>query len=261
MRTAVAALTASLLAFTAALGGAWTLDRNKVAVFAGVTTSQATRLYDDGGAPSRQVVFNKLLSQGWFEYGLTGAVTLFAATEYVLAASDMTGSGVAQVRSTSVEAGARVLLLSRIGMLSVQLSAKSAGAFDMSVSASGEAGRQFEARLLYGRSFKLLGRDAFFDIEVAERWIARPRPDELVFDVTAGIQVTKNNQLLIQSFNFRTDGGARPPYQSYRLSKLQASLVHRLSQRWWLQSGYFFSLTGRNIVQETGVVGSIWFRT
>ena len=250
-----------LLVADGAHGGAWTLDRHKLAIFAGVTASTAALRYDNSGTPSKHIVFNKLLIQDWMEYGLTDTVTVFAAPEYVLAQSDMGGTGAATIRSESVEAGLRILLLTKLGMLSLQVSGKSAGAFDMSVSSSGEAGRQFEARLLWGRSFKLLRRDAYVDVEVAKRWIAPPRPDELAFEATAGWHVTPRNLVLVQSFNFMTFGAVKPPYQPYELSKLEFSLVLRLSPRWSLQSGYFLSLTGRNIVKETGVIGTIWFQT
>jgi hypothetical protein len=172
----------------------------------------------------------------------------------------MDGSGVTGVHSTSIEGGLRILLLSRIGMLSVQTSAKSAGAFDMSTSSSNESGRQFETRLLYGRSFKLFRHDAFFDIEAAKRWIVRPRPDEFVLEATAGCWITREYLLLVQSFNFMATGPVRPPYRSYGLSKLQISLVQKLSRRWSFQSGYFMSLSGRNIVKETGVIATLWFQ-
>jgi protein XagA len=260
-RTALLFLVAVVLAAGAAEGGAWTLDRNKFAVFAGSTASTAVRRYDNGGTPTRPIVFNKLLLQTWMEYGLTDAVTLFAAPEYVLAQSNMSGPRVATVRSASVEGGMRILLLSHGGMLSLQTSAKSAGAFDMSVSSSGESGRQFETRLLYGRSFKFFRHDAFIDVEAAQRWIARPRPNEAAFEGTAGCWVTPKNQLLLQSFNFATTGAVRPPYEPYWLSKLQLSLVHKLSSRWALQSGYFISLAGRNIVKESGISAAIWYQS
>jgi hypothetical protein len=261
MRHAALAIAIGWCLAGAAHAGAWTLDRGHLSAFAGATASRAASFYGDSGVPGGRVVFNKLLSQGWLEYGLTDAVTLFAAPEYTLAQSDAGGSGRQLIRSSSVEAGLRILLLSRIGMVSVQTSVKSAGAFDMSVSSGGEAGRQFETRLLYGRSFKLLGKDAFIDVEAAKRWIAKPRPDEWVLDATAGWKATKNNQILVQSFTFATDGAVTPPYRPYALSKVQFSWVHRLSRRWSLQSGYFFSVAGRNIVKETGVVSTVWFQT
>ncbi len=260
MRTGAVIGLVLLLLADGAHGGAWTLDRHQLAIFAGTTASTASQRYGDD-TPSKPIVFNKLLIQDRMEYGLTDSVTVCAVPEYVLAQSDMNGTGAATVHSASLEAGLRILLLTNPGMLSVQLSGKSAGAFDMSVSSSGEPGRQFEARLLWGRSFKLLRRDAFVDVEVAQRWIARPRPDEIVFEATAGWRLTPRNLVLVQSFNFTTVGAIKPPYQPYGLAKLQFSLVHRLSRRWSLQSGYFFSLSGRNIVKETGVITTIWFQT
>lgn len=261
MRRLAPLLTVLLFATGMAHAGAWTLDQHNLSVFAGTTSSQASRRYDGSGAAAKPIVFNKLLFQDWMEYGLTDAVTVFAAPEYVLADSNMNGGAAASAHSVSLEAGLRILLLTKIGMLSVQASGKTAGAFDMSISSSGESGRQFETRLLYGRSFKLLHRDAFIDVEMAERWIARPRPDEVVFDGAAGWWLTRRNLLLVQSFNFMTRGAVLPPYEPYRLSKLQFSLVHRITRRWSFQSGYFFSLAGRNIVKETGMVATIWFQT
>jgi protein XagA len=261
MRARAATVLVLLLIADGAHAGAWTLDRHKLAIFAGTTASTAAQRYDGGGGASKNIAFNKLLIQDWMEYGLTDTVTVFTAPEYVLAQSDMNGTGAASIRSESVEVGLRVLLLTKGGMLSLQVSAKSAGAFDMSTSSSGESGRQFEARLLWGRSFKLFKRDAFIDVEMAERWIARPRPDERVFEATAGWRLTPRNLVLVQSFNFMTFDAVKPPYQPYALSKLQVSLVHRLTSRWSLQSGYFFSLAGRNIVKETGAICMVWFQT
>ncbi len=261
MRTVLAALLVILLGIQAAKAGAWTLDHGKVQVLTGVISSRASQRFDAHSNLSGRIVFNKQLAQTWMEYGLTDAVTLYCAPEYVLANTGTSGADLARFRSSSIESGARVLLFSRIGMLSVQLSGKSAGAFDMSVSASGEAGTQFEARILYGRNYKLFGRDAFIDIEAAERWIAPPRPNELAADVTAGVWVTRNNLVLLQSFNIVSGSGARPPYAFYRLHKLQASLLQRITQRWSVQGGYFFATAGQNIVREEGFIAQIWYRT
>jgi protein XagA len=260
MRLLPAALAASVLLSLPACAGAWTLDRGHLQIIAGSTMSRATRRFDDKSAPSEKIAFDKLLAQSWMEYGLTDAVTLFAAPEYILANSG-SNSGVVHARTSSVEAGLRILLLSRIGMLSVQASGKTAGAFDMSVSAGGESGRQLELRLLYGKSFRLLRRDGFIDIEAAERWIKRPRSNEMTLDATAGFWISRRYLFLLQSFNTFSDGAAQPPYEVYRLHKLQASLVQRITPRWSFQSGYFQALAGRNIVQERGFIISIWYKT
>ena len=252
---------ALLLVVQSAQAGAWTLDRGKVSVFTGMTASTAARRFGDDGSAEQKIIFRKLLVQNWTEVGLTDAVTLFAAPDYVMAKSGTPTTAVGSMNSMSIEGGVRILLLSHIGMLSVQGSAKSAGAFDMSTSSSGESGRQFEARLLYGRNFKFLKHDGFIDIEAAQRWIARPRPDEFAFDATVGWWLTRKYLVLVQSFNVMTADGVRPPYEPYRLHKLQVSLVQSMTKRWSFQTGYFISIAGRNIVKETGVVTTVWYKT
>jgi hypothetical protein len=243
-----------------ALAGAWTLDQGHFLFMSGVTASRASRSFDDAGNASEKVVFRKLFVQNWMEYGLTDAVTLFAAPEYVIADSGNEDFGVARSHTVSVEAGARILLLTRIGMFSVQGSAKTAGAFDMSVSAGKAYGRQYELRLLYGRSFRVFGANGFFDVQAAKRWIKRPRPDEAVVDVTLGVNLRPKTLLMIQNFNMMSSGEILPPYRPYRLHKLELSVVERLSRRWSLQFGAFLSPAGRNIVQEQGLVTAIWYR-
>jgi protein XagA len=260
MRAAALFVAGALIAPQPICAGAWTLDHGQFQVFSGVTVSRATRRFDGTSDPTQKVVFNKLFVQNWMEYGLTDAVTLFAAPEYILADSGMAGAGVDHTRASSVEAGARILLLSRIGMLSVQMSGKTAGAFNMSTSVGGQSGRQIELRLLYGCNFRLLRRDGYLDLQVAERWIKRPRPNEMTIDATAALWLTRRYLLMFQSFNTIAGGGARPPYEFYRQHKLQASLLQRLGPRWSLQTGVFVSPAGQNIVQEQGVVTQLWYR-
>lgn len=241
---------ALLLLFVPHAGaGAWTVPAGHWKVFAGVITSKAWSRF---GA-ANQLRFSKVLTQGWIEYGLTDAFTLVAAPEYV-----RSDTGTATLRSTSLELGGRLLLTRRLGMVSVQASAKTAGGFGMSTSYGGEAGRQFEMRFLAGNSFKLFARDGFFDVEAAQRWIKRPRPDEVALDATAGLWVLPNDLALLQTFTVISAGGVRPPFEPYRQTKLQLSLVHRFSPRWSLQSGYFITPSGRNTVREQGTVVSLW---
>jgi hypothetical protein len=253
-----AILAALLLTVSGAWAGAWTLERGQLQIFSGLTLSRAARRFGDNAVPSQQVFFAKQRLQSWMEYGLSDAVTVFMAPEYVTTQYN-SGAGLTHSKDAALEAGLRVLLSSHIGMLSLQLSGKTAGAFDLS--ASGEAGRQGELRLLYGTSFKLSHRDAFIDLQAAQRWIARPRPDESALDATAGLWFTADSLLMLQSFNTFAGADAAPPYQSYRLHKLQASLVQRLTPRWALQTGYFFAPCGRNVVQERGFVATVWFQT
>jgi len=258
MRAAAPALIFLLLAFQPTRAGAWTLDQGQVQVISGTVASRATRRFDRS-TPGK-IVFDKLFVQNWAEYGLTDSVTLLAAPEVVMASFDMDGKGMEHTRAASVEGGVRILLLSRIGMLSAQMSLKTAGAFDMSSSAGSASGQQFELRLLYGREFRLFRHNGYFDMEVAERWIRRPRPNEMAIDATAALWLSPKYLLMLQSFNTIAGGGAEPPYAYYRQDKLQLSLLRRLSKRWSLQTGAFFSPAGDNIVQEQGVAVELWFQ-
>ena len=257
-----AAAAAAVLAVTPqrAHAGAWTLDRGHVQIISGVTVSRATRRFDASSHPSDKIVFSKLFVQNWMEYGLTDAVTLFLAPEYVIASADTDGTGAEFVRAASLEAGARILLLSRIGMLSLQVSGKTAGAFDMSTSADGRSGRQIELRLLYGTNFRLFRREGYVDLEMAERWIRRPRPNEVALDATVALWISPRYLIQFQSFNTIAGSSSTSPYEYYRQHKLQLSMLRRLTPRWSLQSGAFISPAGQNIVQEQGVVAQLWYR-
>ena len=251
-------LLALAVAIQPALAGAWTLQKGQIQVLSGATVSRASHSF--GRSADQKIVFDKLFVQNWTEYGVTDRLTLFAAPELVLVTDGVAGEKLSTTRATSVEAGGRYALINRVGVLSVQVSAKTAGAFDMSTSAGGQYGRLIELRALYGRGFKLLRRDAFLDLEVGERWIKRPRPNELVVDATAGIWLSSKYMVMLQSFNTIAGGGAKPPYEYYRLHKMQFSLVRRLNKRWSLQSAVFFSPAGQNIVQEQGLVTQLWYK-
>jgi protein XagA len=204
------------------------------------------------------VLFDKLLVQNSFEYGLTNAVTLYAAPEYVMAQSGGEGQETIRARSVAVEAGARILLLTRIGMFSIQGSAKTAGAFDMSYGKT--SGSQAELRLLYGTNYKLLGLDGFTDLQVAERWIRRPRPNEMTIDATLGLWLTPKTLAMFKSYNIVGGGGVQAPYTFYRMHKLELSVVRRITGRWSVQVGAFASPLGQNIVAEQGIGSALWYR-
>ena len=245
---------------TPSWAGAWTLERGQMQVISGFTVSGASKSFDDAGKPTQDVLFSKMFIQNSIEYGLTDAVTLFAAPEYVTVHAAAKGQAITRSRDTAVEAGVRILLLSRIGMLSIQASAKTADAFDMTVSANQAAGRQAELRLLYGRPYTLFGDHGFIDLQVAERWISRPRPNEMTIDATLGLWLRPGTQAMFQSFNTISGGGGSAPYASYRMHKLEFSLMQQVSDSWSLQIGGLISPFGQNTVAEQGFAVSIWSR-
>jgi hypothetical protein len=241
-----------------AYGGAWTLPHGHWQSFSTTTQSNASLSFDSHGRADVPTVFNKLLVQNNFEYGLTNAITLFATPAYASARIQTPTVPLTVARNTSFEAGARLMLDVRHGKLSFQGSYKTAGAFDLSVSANQASGRQIEIRLLYGTSFKLFGLDGFLDAQVAQRWIAFPRPNETPIDLTLGLWFTKRTMLMAQSFNTISAGDAAAPYSYYRTHKLELSVVQRLTRHWSLQLGAFYSPAGQNALVERGFSLSLW---
>jgi hypothetical protein len=242
--------------------GAWTLDRGQTQIISGITLSRASKDFDGAGRPTQDVSFDKNFSGTYFEYGLTDDVTLFGSPEYVSAQSQIGNGPTASARSFAMEAGVRILLFAHIGMLSIQGSGKSAGLYDMycvgSTYSKEPSGRRAELRLLYGTSFKFLGRDGFIDLQAAERWINRPRPDETVLDATAGLRLWPGTLMMVQSFNTQSAGGGDQSYAAYRQHKFEVSVVQRITDRWSLQIGGFSSPIGQNVVAEQGIVVSVW---
>ncbi|MBL6854432.1 MAG: hypothetical protein ISS15_03050 [Alphaproteobacteria bacterium] len=259
MRCALPSLLAAALSASPAFGGAWTLTRDHWQSFSTATASQADWSFAPNGDATIPTRFNKILLQNTFEYGPTGYLTLFATPAYVVANVTTPTRQLSHVQNTSIEAGARVMLTAhRFGKLSIQGSYKTAGSFDLSVSAHNDSGRQIELRVLYGTGFEVFGRDAFIDFQIAQRWISHPRPNETPIDVTAGLWLTRDTMVMAQNFNIISAGDASPPYSYYRSHKLEFSVVQRLSQHWSLQSGVFFSPAGQNALVERGVSIALW---
>ncbi|HEY0105454.1 MAG TPA: hypothetical protein VGB91_05165 [Rhizomicrobium sp.] len=247
-----------LAALGRAEGGAWTLKRGHWQVITATTQSTASMSFDDRGRARLPTGFNKLFLQNTLEYGATGALTLFATPNYISARVVSPNAVPFKASSVSLEAGGRLLLDGRHGKLSLQASYKTAGAFDLSVSANRSSARQIELRLLYGTSFKLFGRDGFADAQIAQRWITHPRPNETPIDLTAGLWLTPRSLVMLQSFNVVSAGDALAPYTYYRSHKLELSFVRKLSRHWSLQLGAFYSPAGQNALVERGLTVSLW---
>lgn len=198
-----------------ASGGAWTLPAGDTQIISGAIYSTATQTFNDSGGTA-PTLFRKILLQSYAEHGITDDFTLVFAPEYAIATEGGPGRPTIHADDFAVAGGLRYLLTDAIGMLSVQTSYKTAGAFDMSVSANRDSGREIEARMLYGANFELFARDWYADAEIAQRWIAGARPDETPVDLTLGLHWSDKLTFMAQSFNIIAAGDARPPYTYYR---------------------------------------------
>lgn len=245
---------------TDARAGAWTQDRHEWFSIMSFDTASAGRGYGATSHPDAPVKFDKLYMKNLVEFGLSRRITLFAISDYVVANTTWADEAAVRARDASFEAGARVQLTQRIGVVSVQGSYKQAGPFDLSNSVGLDPARIVEARLLYGTGFSFLGRDGFADIEAGQRWITRPRPDETVLDVTAGLWIGTRTMVMLQSFNTVSGGDAVPPYTYFRTHKIELSLVRNITHRWSVQLGGFISPAGQNSLVEQGASLALWRR-
>lgn len=244
----------------AASAGAWTLPQGRSALFLGATYSRAATGFDRAGTPGASIRYEKTLVQLDAEYGWNDWLTLIFEPEYTHARLARAHQPQDVANDVALVGGVRVRLFDDIGIVSVQVSAKTAGAFDMSVSSTGAPGRQLEVRLLYGTNFTLFGYEGFFDAEAGQRWIAGPRADETPVDLTLGLRILKHTRLMVQNFNIVAQGNARPPFSYFRLHKLSLSVVQDIRPGLCLETSAFITVAGQNALAEKGLGLRLWFR-
>jgi hypothetical protein len=244
----------------AAMAGAWTQQAHHWQIITSFDFARALDGFDGKGAAKAPIRFVKLNTRDLFEYGWTDKLTLFAAPEYVVAESTWADETPVIARALSIEAGARYRVLDSFGVLSLQASYRTSGAFDLSNSRSIDTASIVELRVLYGTNFTLLGRDGFGDIELAERDITHPRPNETLLDLTGGLWFGKT-MVMLQSFNVVAGGDADPPDTYFRTHKFELSVVRKLSTRWSVQLGAFIAPAGQNSLVEQGFTIGIWKQT
>ncbi|HTT97347.1 MAG TPA: hypothetical protein VMF58_04820 [Rhizomicrobium sp.] len=244
-----------------ACAGAWTQDAHHWQIITSVDFARAFDGYDGKGEAKAPIRFVKLNTRNLVEYGWTGRLTLFAAPEYVVAESVWADKSPVVAKALSIEAGARYRVLDSFGVLSVQASYRSSGAFDLSNSRSVDTASIAEFRVLYGTNFTLWGRNGFGDVELAERDITHPRPNETLLDMTGGLWFGARTMVMLQSFNVVSGGDADPPDTYFRTHKIELSVVRRVSTRWSVQLGAFMSPAGQNSLVEQGFTVGLWLRT
>jgi len=245
----------------AATAGAWTQKAHHWQIITSFDFARALDGYDDKGAAKAPIKFIKFNSRNLIEYGWSDKLTLFAAPEYVVAESIWADKTPVVAKALSIEAGARYRLLDSFGVLSLQASYRSSGAFDLSNSRSIDTASIAELRMLYGTNFTLWSRNGFGDIELAERDITHPRPNETLLDLTGGLWFGEKTMVMLQSFNVVSGGDADPPDTYFRTHKIELSVVHKISARWSVQLGAFVSPAGQNSLVEQGFTLGFWVQT
>jgi hypothetical protein len=228
-----------------------------------LTAASATSYLEGSAGLASTPRYNKDELSALVEYGVTDRLTAIfdPGLQHIDIAAptsaERTGLGY-------TEFGGRYAFLEsqdRTWVLSGQATLRIPGTTDTSNPAAiGYTDVESDLRILLGHSFTVAGRQAFFDLEAAERVRTAGLPSEFRADGTFGLWATPRWLLLAQSFNVVSEGAGNPAYTggSYDYEKLQLSAVYKLTPVWSLQGGGYVTYAGRNSLQENGLVLGVW---
>jgi len=245
-----------------AWAGAWTADPDGWLNISGVILSDSGRNFGSAAPLS----FRHALLQTYTEYGWQPDMTLLFKTETSYVEVTQNGAAPYHAFDNAFEAGARWRFdpfagWSDFGVFALEVTLRTAGAFNFAVSANRTAGGNgAQLRLLYGRGFKLWDMDGYVDLQAGESFLSGGRADETPLDFTAGLWLDNDNLAMLQSFNLFAGPGSLAAYPAFESHKLQLSWVRRITHSTSIQAGGFFSPIGHNALVEQGVCLSLWLR-
>jgi hypothetical protein len=253
---------ALILAPAQALAGAWTLDANTGQIIVTATPSQATQAFDGSRNIESTPRYTKFELQALLEYGLTDRFTFMLAPGFQhidVAAPDSgsrTGQGYTDI------GGRYQFIKGNDWVFSGQMELRAPGTNQTANPAAiGYTDPELDMRALFGKSFTVNGLASFIDLEIAQRFRFGDPPSEFRFDATFGIRTSPKWQFLLQSFNVISEGsGSSDLWTSYDYSKLQLSAVYSLTPALSIQVGAFTTFSGRNALQENGLVTALSYK-
>jgi hypothetical protein len=244
-----------------AMAGAWTLDAGTGQMVVTDTLSRGIDIFDAARNLQPTPRYTKDELQGLFEYGATDWFTVIL--EPMLQHVDIAAPVDAQRTGLGYsEFGGRVRLFQGDSwVISGQTTLRVPGTFDRSNPAAlGYTDTQVDVRALVGYAFKLGAWPAFLDVQMAQRFSLGWQPDEFRADITFGVRPAPKWLLLAQSFNVVSEGAGTWGFPAYDYYKLQLSGVYSVTPKLSLQLGAFTTYTGRNALQDNGLVMGAWYR-
>jgi protein XagA len=241
--------------------GAWTLEAGTGQVIVTAVPSSATQGFDASRGLTSIPRYDKFELTGLVEYGATNWLTLMVSPQFQHIEiappfeAQRTGLGY-------TEAGARAKLYDWDSwVISMQATLRLPGTSSVTNPAAiGYTDVQADIRGLVGRTFMIGRWPAFIDLEFAQRFRTDGAPDEFRADFTLGVRPAPKWLLLAQSFNVVSEGAGTWGFPSYDYYKLQLSAVYEVTPALALQLGGFTAYTGRNSIQENGVLLGAWYK-
>ncbi|MCF8475423.1 MAG: hypothetical protein K9G60_00190 [Pseudolabrys sp.] len=242
--------------------GAWTLGERQGQVIATTAFSQADNAFDGSRGVNGTPHYSKFELQTLIEYGITDRFTLMFAPSLqsitIASPTDAARSGFGYT-----EFGGRYRFLQGSDwVFSGQALLREPGT-DQSANpaAVGYTDPEFDIRALFGKSFTVSGLPAYIDLQLAQRFRFGNSPDELRFDATFGLFVAPKWLLLAQSLNVVAESaGSNVLFPSYDYEKLQLSMIYNVTPTISVQFGGFTTFSGRNALQENGLISGLWYK-
>ncbi|OYW78389.1 MAG: hypothetical protein B7Z26_09875, partial [Asticcacaulis sp. 32-58-5] len=184
------------------LAGAWPQESGKGQVIIKLEPASADKGYDSNGNKASLGKWGTRNISVYSDYGLTDRITVYAKADYQDFKTDSTSySGLG-----SVEVGGRVTLAKTdTAIIAVGAGVEGLGKgrrsdFDQATS----KGTDTELRAYGGKSFKLAGKDAFVDVQMAKRWREK-EADQVRVDATIGIKPDPKWMVMTQIYAGQTD--------------------------------------------------------
>jgi hypothetical protein len=247
---------------TVAWAGAWTLEEGKGQVIVTGTVSQASDAFDSSRGLGSTPRYSKFELQGLVEYGLSQRFTMMVSPslQYIDIASPTNAS---RGGFGYTEFGGRYRFMQgNDWVFSGQTLLREPGTDQATNPAAvGYTDPELDMRALFGQSFNVSGLPAYVDIQVGQRFRFGDPPDEFRFDATFGLYVAPKWLLLAQSLNVFSEGaGSSVLFPAYDYEKLQLSAIYSVTNNLALQFGGFTTFSGRNALQENGLITGIWYK-
>lgn len=237
--------------------GAWPRAKEETLLISTLAITGAPNRLTASGRPHGGAGFEKTELAAYLETGWRDSTTLISR----LAWQDTISGGDRQRGFSSLDLGARTRLwqfesgtvISAQATILLPLREHRPGNPLLS---SGHA--DYDLRLLQGEPEGILWLPGFTDSQLAYRHRGGKAPDEIRLDLTYGIPLSDDWLVLLQGETTVTVGKAEAPFSHYRSQKGIASLRWTFAHGRHVQLGAIQTLSGAEIVRESGALVSFW---
>lgn len=253
--------------YVEASASAWALKPGKAQLILTGAYSSADTLIDSEGATIDLQSFTKSESRLYLEFGLFENLMMVGQTGYQFIGFEGAGSDVDFADFEETKLGLQYQIKRKEGLAASLLASYvlDGGLDDPRLNLGGR-NNEIEVRALFGRSKSLKpdedpGWIWFYDVQLGARYDLKSNDiSRWQLDLTAGIKPNEKWMGLAQLYGLdiqeQRNGNFVIP--STKQAKLELSIAYQFQPDQYIQIGALQTLTGRNVVRETGLFTGIW---